>query len=64
MATAMLDHVHRFFGLPTGLFCTSCFTADLGAGEADGLGAGLIQSVIILYERNSSLIQLATVALL
>ena len=32
MATAMLGH---FFGLPTGLFCIGCFTAELGAGEAD-----------------------------
>ena len=42
MATAILDHVDHFFGLPTGLFCTSCLTADLGAGEAEGLGADLI----------------------
>ena len=41
MATAMLDRVDHFFDLPTGLFCTSCFTADLGAGEAESLGAGL-----------------------
>ena len=46
MATAMLDH---FFGLPTGLFCIGCFTAELGAKEAEGLGAGLKQSVIIVY---------------
>ena len=41
MATAMLDHVDRFFGLPTGLFCIGCFTAELEAGEMEGLGAGL-----------------------
>ena len=40
MATAMLDHVDRSFGLPIGLFCTGCFTAELGAGEAKGVGAG------------------------
>ena len=40
MATAMLDHVDRFFGLRTRLFCISCFTAELGAKEAEGLGAG------------------------
>ena len=49
MATTMLDHVDRFFGLPTGLFCIGYFTAELGAKEAEGLGAGLKQSVIILY---------------
>ena len=38
MMTAMLN---RFFGLPTGLFCIGCFTAELGAGEAEGLGVGL-----------------------
>ena len=41
MATAMLDHVERLFGLPTGLFCIGCFTIELGAREAEGLGAGL-----------------------
>ena len=41
MATAMLDHVDRLFGLPTGLFCIGCFTAELGAREAEGLGPGL-----------------------
>ena len=41
MTIAMLDHVDRFFGLPTGLFRIGCFTAELGAGEAEGLGAGL-----------------------
>ena len=41
MATAMLDHVDPFFGLPTDLFCITCFTAELGAGEAKSLGAGL-----------------------
>ena len=41
MATAMLDHIDRFFGLPTGLFCIGCFTAELEAREAEGLGAGL-----------------------
>ena len=44
MATAMLDHVDRFFGLPASLFYTSC-SADLGAGEAEGPGAGLIYIV-------------------
>ena len=38
MATATLD---RFFGLPTGLFCIDCFTAELGPREPEGLGAGL-----------------------
>ena len=41
VATAMLDHVDHFFGLPTGLFCIGCFTAELGAREAEDLGAGL-----------------------
>ena len=41
MATAMLDHVEHIFGLLTDLFCIGCFTAELGAGEAKGLGAGL-----------------------
>ena len=41
MATAMLDHVYRLFGLPTGLFCIGSFTAEVGAREAEGLGAGL-----------------------
>ena len=41
MATVMLDHVDRFFGLPAGLFCIGCFTAELGAREAEGLGASL-----------------------
>ena len=38
-----------FLGLPTGLFCVGCFTAGLGAREAEGLGPGLNYSVIILY---------------
>ena len=33
MATAMLDHVDRFFGLPYNI---GCFTTELGAGEAKG----------------------------
>ena len=37
----MLDHVDRLFGLLADLFCISYFTAELGAGEAEGLGAGL-----------------------
>ena len=41
MAIAMLDHVDRLFGLPTGLFCIGCFTTELGAREAKGHGAGL-----------------------
>ena len=41
MATATLDHVDCLFGLLTDLFCISCFTAELGAGEAEGLGGGL-----------------------
>ena len=41
MATAMLYHVDRFFGLLTDLYCIGCFTAELKAGEAEGLGAGL-----------------------
>ena len=41
MATVMLDHVDHLFGLPTGLFCIGCFTTELGAREAKGLGAGL-----------------------
>ena len=41
MATALLDHVDHFFGLLTDLFCIGCFTAELGAREAEGLGAGL-----------------------
>ena len=41
MATAMLDHVDHFFGLLTDLFRIGCFTAELGAGEAEGLGIGL-----------------------
>ena len=41
MATAMLDHVDRYFGLLTDLFFIGCFTAELVAGEAEGLGAGL-----------------------
>ena len=55
MATAMLDHVDHFLGLLTDLFCIGCFTAELRAGvwEAEGLSAGLKQSVIILLEWNS-----------
>ena len=41
MATTMLDHVDHFFGLPTGIFWIDCFIAELGAREAEGLGAGL-----------------------
>ena len=41
MAIAMLDHVECFFGLLTDLFYIGYFTAELGAGEAEGLGAGL-----------------------
>ena len=41
MAIAMLDHEDRLFGLPTGLFCIGCFTTELGARGAEGLGAGL-----------------------
>ena len=41
MATAMLDHVDRLFGMPTGLFCIGSFTAELRAREAKGFGAGL-----------------------
>ena len=40
MAAAMLEHVDHFFGLLSDLFCIGCFTAELGAGEAEGLGAG------------------------
>ena len=49
MATTMLDHVDHFFDLPTGLFWIGCFTAELGAREAEGLGASLKYSMIILY---------------
>ena len=47
----------------TGLFCIGCFTAGLGAGEAEGLGPGLKQSVIILYYRTQQqkIIQVASV---
>ena len=38
IATATLD---RFFGLPTGLFCIDCYTAELGPRDPEGLGAGL-----------------------
>ena len=41
MVTAILDHVDSFFGLPTGFFCIGYFTAEFGAGEAKGVGAGL-----------------------
>ena len=41
MATAILDHADRFFGLLTDLFYIGCFIAELGAREAEGLGAGL-----------------------
>ena len=63
MATAMLDHIDRFFGLPTGLFCTSCFTADLGAREAEGLG-GLIDCDHPLFMNVTAKSQVASVALL
>ena len=36
MAIAMVDHIDGFFGLPTGLFCIGCFTAELEAWEAEG----------------------------
>ena len=41
MATATLDHVDHFFGLPTGLFYIGCFIAELWARKAEGLGADL-----------------------
>ena len=50
----MPDHVHHLFGLPTGLFCIGCFTTELGVREAEDLGAGLKQSVIILYFMNAT----------
>ena len=54
MATAMLDHVDRLFGLPTCLVCIGCFTAELGAGEAKVLVL-VLNSLWLssIYEHNS-----------
>ena len=53
MATAMLDHVDHFFGLPTDLFCIGCFIAELGAGEAEGSWCWFEIVRVYIYKRDS-----------